>query len=138
MSRLQIDDLSLAILGLDSTWLAEGGDGDHGNLLMGEMQVINAIHHALESDNVPNIVIAMAHHPFHLLREFDHVRVQARVERDTHFFHHGHLHQAGTRMAGTSGSKCLTVAAGASYMSRHDFNAYSIVKLDFLDAVAQC
>ena len=135
MSRLQIEDLSLAILGLDSTWLAEGGDSDHGNLLMGEMQVINAIRHALESDNVPNIVIAMAHHPFHLLREFDHVRVQARVERDTHFFHHGHLHQAGTRMAGTSGSKCLTVAAGASYMSRHDFNAYSIVKLDFLNAV---
>ena len=134
VSRLQIDDLSLAILGLDSTWLAEGGDGDHGNLLMGEMQVINAIRHALESEDLPNVVIAMAHHPFHLLQEFDQQRIQHRVERDTHFFHHGHLHQAGTRMAGPAGSKCLTVAAGASYMSRHDFNAYSIVRLDFLEA----
>ena len=133
-SRLQIDDLSLAILGLDSTWLAEGGDGDHGNLLMGEMQVINAIRHAMETGDSPNVVIAMAHHPFHLLQEFDRLRVQTRVERDTHFFHHGHLHQAGTRMTGPLGSKCLTVAAGASYMSRHDFNAYSIVKLDFLEA----
>ena len=135
VSRLKVDDLSLTILGLDSTWLAEGGDSDHGNLLMGEMQVINAIRHALETGDLPNIVIAMAHHPFRLLKEFDRLRVQTRVERDTHFFHHGHLHQAGTRLAGPSGSKCLTVAAGASYMSRHEFNAYSIVKLDLLEAV---
>ena len=133
VSKLQVDDLSLAVIGLDSTWLAEGGEGDHGNLLMGEMQVINVIRHALETGDSPNVVIAMAHHPFHLLQEFDRLRVQTRVERDTHFFHHGHLHQAGTRMAGPVGSKCLTIAAGASYMSRHDFNAYSIVKLDFLE-----
>ena len=38
-------------------------------------------------------------------------------------------------MAGPLGSKCLTVAAGASYVSRDDFNAYSVVRLDLLEAV---
>ena len=135
ISTFRIDELSFAVVGLDSAWLAEGGESDHGNLLMSEMQVINAIRNALESDGLPNVVIAMAHHPFHLLQEFDRLRVQNRVERDAHFFHHGHLHQPGTRIAGPVGSNCLTVAAGASYMTRHDFNAYSIVKLNLLDAV---
>ena len=133
--KFRIDELSLAVVGLDSAWLAEGGESDHGNLLMGEMQVINAIRNALESDDLPNVVVAMAHHPFHLLQEFDRLRVQNRMERDAHFFHHGHLHQPETRISGPLGAKCLTVAAGASYMTRHDFNAYSIVKLDLLDAV---
>ena len=132
--RLQINDLSLAILGLDSTWLAEGGDGDHGNLLMGEMQVINAIQLASQYEGAPNVVIAIAHHPFHLLQEFDRQRVQTLIERYSHFFHHGHLHQAGARLAGSTGSQCLTIAAGASYMSRHAHNAYSIVTLNLLDA----
>ena len=135
LCKFRIDELSFAVVGLDSAWLAEGGESDHGNLLIGEMQVINAIRNALGSDGAPNVLIAMAHHPFHLLQEFDQLRVQNRVERDAHFFHHGHLHQPSTRIAGPVGSKCLTVAAGASFMTRHDFNAYSIVKLDLLDAV---
>lgn len=135
LCKFRIDELSFAVVGLDSAWLAEGGESDHGNLLIGEMQVINAIRNALESDGVPNVLIAMAHHPFHLLQEFDQLRVQNRVEREVHFFHHGHLHQPGTRIAGPLGSKCLTVAAGASFMTRHDFNGYSIVKLDLLNAV---
>ena len=135
ISKLGIDDLSLAIVGLDSAWLAKGGGGDHGNLLIGERQVINAMRLALESDSVPNVVVVMSHHPFHLLKEFDHLTVQTRVERNAHFFHHGHLHQAGTRMAGPSGSKCLTVAAGASYATRLSHNAYSVVKLDLFDSL---
>ena len=71
VSKLEIDDLTIAFIGLDSTWLAEGGDGDRGSLLMGDMQVINAMRLALGSNDIPNIVIAMAHHPFHLLQEFD-------------------------------------------------------------------
>ena len=135
ISRLQIDDVSLALVGLDSAWLSGAGGDDHGNLLIGEMQVINAMRSVLECVDMPNIVIAFAHHPFHLLREFDYLSIQARVERSAHFFHYGHLHQAGTRMADPMGSKCLSIGAGASYTTRHDFNAYSIVELDLLRAV---
>ena len=134
-SNIRIEDLSIAIVGLDSAWLAEGGDGDHGKLLIGEKQVINAMRSALAYDSTPNVIIVISHHPFHLLKEFDHLPVQTRVERDAHFFHHGHLHQPSTRLSGPLGSKCLTVAAGASYTTRHSFNAYSIVELDLFDAV---
>ncbi|MXZ01839.1 hypothetical protein F4Y93_14795 [Candidatus Poribacteria bacterium] len=134
-SKVQIGDLVLAIVGLDSAWLAEGGEADHGNLLVGEKQVINAMQSAWSGPRPPNVIIVMSHHPFHLLRQFDHLPVQTRVERDAHFFHHGHLHQAWTRLSGPSGSRCLTVGAGASYTTRHSLNAYSIVELDVVDAV---
>ena len=70
-SPLVIEDIRLAIVGLDSAWLAEGGLSDHGNLLIGEHQAINALKLARESDDVPHIIVGMAHHPFHLLKEFD-------------------------------------------------------------------
>jgi len=66
VSWLSIEDLRVAIVGVDSALLAEGGASDHGKLLIGERQIINAIDLAIRGD--PHIVIAMAHHPFHLLR----------------------------------------------------------------------
>ena len=134
ISRLQIDDVSLAIVGLDSSWLSEGGESDYGKLLVGEMQVMNAMNFVLESDDVPHVVIAIAHHPFHVLQEFDLLSIRPHVENVAHFFHHGHLHRAATRMAGHQVTQCLTVAAGASYTTRHDFNAYSLITLDLMCA----
>jgi hypothetical protein len=104
VSRLTVDDVRIAIAGLDSAWLAEGGAADHGNLLIGERQVINAINLAQECDDPPHIIVGMAHHPFHLLREFDRRTVQNRVERACHFFHCGHLHEPEARHAGPRGT----------------------------------
>jgi uncharacterized protein (DUF924 family) len=134
VSRLTIDDVRIAILGLDSAWLAEGGATDHGNLVIGERQLINAINLAQECDDPPHIVVGMAHHPFHLLREFDRPSVQNRVERACQFFHCGHLHAPEARHAGLSGTGCLTLAAGAEFETRHSHNSYSVVLLDLLRA----
>jgi len=38
VSRLVVDHIHIAIVGLDSAWVAEGGLSDHGNLLIGERQ----------------------------------------------------------------------------------------------------
>jgi 3',5'-cyclic AMP phosphodiesterase CpdA len=111
VSALNVEDVQIAIVGLNSSWLAEGGLEDHLRLLIGERQVINAIN-LIEPLN-PHIVIAMSHHPFHLLREFDRVVVQNRIERACHFFHCGHLHEPETRNVAASGSGCLILAAGA-------------------------
>jgi predicted phosphodiesterase len=133
VSALTIDDVRIAILGLNSSWLAEGGIEDHLQLLMGERQVINAIN--LAEPLNPHIVIAISHHPFHLLREFDRVVVQNRIERSCHFFHCGHLHEPEARNAAESGSGCLTLAAGASFETRQTHNTYSIVTLDLLQGL---
>jgi hypothetical protein len=63
VSRLTIEDVRLAIVGLDSAWLAEGNVTDHGKLLIGERQVINALRLAQECDDPPHIIVGMAHHP---------------------------------------------------------------------------
>src|SRR6266404_4562296 len=102
VSCFTLEDVRFAVLGVDSAWLAEGGLDDHGKLLIGERQVINALNLAAKSD--PHITIGMAHHPFHLLQDFDRRCVQSRMERSCLFFHCGHLHEPETRTAGFSGS----------------------------------
>ena len=130
VSRIAIDEIKLAIIGLNSAWLAEGGLEDHGNLLIGERQVINALRLARNPEDPPHIVIGMAHHPLRLLQEFDQGPVNSLVEEDFDFFHCGHLHEPNTSLTGPGGSGCLTTAAGAAFESRLFHNSYSVVKLD--------
>ena len=129
-SSLTIEDVVIAIIGLNSAWLAEGGNSDHGNLLIGERQVINAFNASDKLD--AHVVIAMAHHPLHLLREFDRNATTRHITRRCDFYHCGHLHQPESHGAGFDASACLTVAAGASFETRESQNAYSLVKLDLV------
>ncbi|HEU4781642.1 MAG TPA: hypothetical protein VFS58_17310, partial [Steroidobacteraceae bacterium] len=88
-----------------------------------------------ESADAPHIVIGMAHHPFHLLLEFDRRSAQSRIERACHFFHCGHLHEPESRASGSAGVGCLTLAAGASFETRQSHNHYSVITIDLLNAV---
>jgi len=135
VARLTIEDVRFAIMGLDSAWLAYGGNDDHGHLLVGERQVINAVRLVQQGNEPAHIVIAIAHHPFHLLQEFDRRTVMNRIEGACHFLHCGHLHEPEARITGIDGTGCLTLAAGASYQTRQSHNSYSIVTLDLLRAV---
>ena len=130
VSHLAIEEVRLAIMGLDSAWLAEGGNSDNGQLLIGERQVLNAIQLVSANQDPPHIILGMAHHPFHWLRDFDLQSIQDRLEGILHFFHCGHLHQPHTRLAAPSDHGCLTVSAGAAFESRQYHNAYSVVSLD--------
>lgn len=135
VAHLRIEDVRLAIVALDSAWLAEGGIGDHGRLLIGERQIVNALRLAEQVAEAPHVVLAMSHHPLHILQEFDRRPAQARVERHCHFLHCGHLHDPEHRPAGGGPRACLTLTAGASFETRHTRNSYSIVTLDLLRAV---
>ena len=130
VTRIAFDEIKLAIIGLNSAWLAEGGIEDHGRLLIGERQVINAFRLSKKPGDVPHIVIGMAHHPLRLLQEFDQGPVHTLVEKECDFFHCGHLHEPNSSLTGPGGSGCLTVSAGAAFESRESHNSYSIVKLD--------
>ena len=132
VTRLIIDGVRLAILGFDSAWLADGGVEDHLNLLLGERQVLNTIRAVRDGDDPPHIIAAMAHHPLHLLQDFDRRNVQTRIEGFCHFLHCGHLHNPEARPTGNSPLGCLTLAAGASFETRHTQNSYCAVTLDLL------
>lgn len=128
VSTLVVDGVVVGIVGLNSAWLAEGGASDHGHLLIGERQLIAAIEIA-QSHN-PHIVVAMSHHPLHLLHEFDRVTAMNRIIAGCDFFHCGHLHTPEARGAGFDAKACLTVAAGASFETREAENSYAVVRLD--------
>lgn len=130
VSFMTVENVRLAIVGLDSAWLSEGGNTDHGKLLIGERQVINALE--LVNKNDAHIIVGMAHHPFQLLQDFDRRPVQNRIEEQCHFFQCGHLHEPEVRAAGLTASGCLTLSAGAAYDTRQSQNTYSIVTVDLM------
>ena len=101
VSHLLIEDVRLAVVGLDSAWLSEGGPSDHGRILVGERQAISAFDLVSEDASAPHIVITIVHHPLHILREFDRVRVTARTGAASHFLHCGHLHEPEAGAIGT-------------------------------------
>jgi predicted phosphodiesterase len=128
VASLEIDSIVVVIVGLNSAWLSEGGESDHGKLLIGERQLMGALDIADRCK--PHVVIAMAHHPLHLLHEFDRVAALDRISAGCDFFHCGHLHQPEARGAGFDATACLNVAAGASYETRETHNTYSVVRLN--------
>ena len=132
VSVLEIDDLRIAIIGLNSAWLSEGGDTDERQLVLGEHQVMGAIDMAVGT--CPHVIVGMQHHPFDYLKRFDQQSTQRRLEDACHLFHCGHLHQADATQAVTGSGKCLTLSAGASFESRVFHNAYSVITLDPLHA----
>ncbi len=134
VSWLAVEDIRFAIIGLDSAWLAGGGVEDHGKLLVGKRQVIDACSLARQGNESPHIVIAMIHHPLHLLQEFDRRTAMNRVEDICQFLHCGHLHIQDARITGAQGTGCLTLSAGASFETRQSHNCYSVVTLDLLYA----
>ncbi|MDE0183901.1 MAG: metallophosphoesterase [Candidatus Poribacteria bacterium] len=134
VSRLEFNEIQLAIVGLDSAWLSEGGADDQGKLLIGERQAISAIELAQRGNNPPTLILGMAHHPLHFLQDFDRQPVQNRIEQEFHFFHCGHLHEPEAHVNGAGRSGCLTLVAGASFETRQARNAYYVVKLDLLHA----
>ena len=135
VSLIEIDDVQFALVGLDSAWLSEGGRDDHGKILVGERQVINAFELACAGDNPPQIVVTMVHHPFHLLREFDRIRVTNRTTTASHFLHSGHLHEPEAKALASGNAACLSLAAGALYETRESRNSYFAITLDLLRGV---
>jgi hypothetical protein len=128
VASLEIQDVVVTIVGLNSAWLSEGGESDHGKLLIGERQIMGALEIADRCK--PHVVIAMAHHPLHLLHDFDRFTALNRISASCNFFHCGHLHHPEARGAGFDAKVCLNVAAGASFETREAHNTYSVVRLN--------
>ena len=128
VSKLEVDDLRIAIIGLNSSWLSEGGEGDNGNLLIGERQVDEAI--SLARGYAPHVVLSLQHHPFNLLQHFDRRPVQRKLERACDLVHCGHLHDPQVKEVVVEGQRCITITAGASFESRGFLNTFTTVEFD--------
>jgi 3',5'-cyclic AMP phosphodiesterase CpdA len=123
---LNLAGQQIAILGLNSAWLAQGGEEDRNKLVLGERQVRAALDDAKDAD----LCIALLHHPFDWLRDFDRADAQALLYDECDFVLHGHMHQVGLLQARTPDSDAFVIAAGACYETRTHTNAYNLVQLD--------
>lgn len=132
VSTVSIDDLRIAIVGLNSAWLAEGGVDDERQLLLGEHQVENAL--AIAKRASTDLVVSMQHHPFDFLRRFDKSATKRSIENACDIVHFGHLHETQVSQAVSPAGSCLILGAGAAFDSRSFRNAYSIIQFDPLRA----
>jgi len=109
----EFNGISIGILQLNSAWIAEGGETDKANLLVGEAQVREAL------DATPDafLRIALMHHPLRNLREFDDSRVQSLLgaNNGAAFLLRGHLHLNHTSFQSSPDGNFFEIAAGALY-----------------------
>ena len=134
VSVIDVNEIRIAIIGLNSAWLAEGGQSDDRQLLIGEEQVRNAV--KIVNTVNPHVIIGMVHHPFDYLCDFDRWPTRRSLEEICHYFHCGHLHFPDASSIESYSGRCLTLAAGALFESREAYNGYTTVTLDVLRAKA--
>jgi hypothetical protein len=125
VAAVELEPLTVAVAGLNSAWMC-GTDGEEKSLLIGERQVISALE--IVRGVEPQLVIAMAHHPLEWLTEWDQASCRARLLKDAHFLHRGHLHTADVSVSPQR--DCVLVAAGSAHASRFHPNSYNIVTVD--------
>lgn len=128
----------IAIISLNSAWLCarnkddKGKVNDRGYLIIGECQVYDALAQAEDAE----MLIAILHHPFDWMIEFDQHRVEESLRRQCHFILHGHQHRPLVEVVRSTTGECVTIPAGACYnreVASDLFytNAYNFVHLDF-------
>jgi len=132
--RMPIGEKQVALLGLNSAWMCgrnKAQIGDKGFVILGEPQ----IHSVLDEISDADLKIAVLHHPFDWMTEFDCNRIENRLLQGYDFILRGHQHKPKVEVtSGTSGN-CVIIPAGASYDRRMAenpayANSYNLVHLD--------
>lgn len=126
----------IALIGLNSAWMCgrpePGGTvNDRGHLIVGEPQVYDALGKVEDA----HLRIAVMHHPFEWLVDFDRHPVEARLKDKCHVILHGHLHIPAIEVRHGPRHNYVVIPAGASYARRvaehpRYTNSYNFVCLD--------
>lgn len=121
---LTIGGKKLAIMGLNSVWSCVSDKRER--ILIGELQVRKALEQAKRAD----ICIALVHHPFSCLKDFDRNDSYELLSNCCDFILHGHLHEAKVQQIKSSGTGAIIIGAGTSYGGREYPNTYNFVQLN--------
>lgn len=123
-----VEKIRIAVLGLNSAWLARGGDKDQ--VVVGETQAKKALDDPISKS--AHIRIALLHHPFECLRDFDREDVGRFLERGCDFILMGHRHNQMFERPRHPDRDLVLIPAGATYEGREktEINAYNLVRLD--------
>lgn len=125
---LDLAERRVAILGLNSAWLAESKEDERRKLVIGERQVREAL--ALAKEQKAELKIALMHHPAGWIREFDQSASIDLLNVMCDFILHGHLHKAATAQLRNPDTNIAVIAGGACYETRKYPNSYNFVRID--------
>jgi predicted phosphodiesterase len=118
----------VALLGLNSSWLAESDEDEKRRLVIGEKQVRAALDAARAA--AADLTVAMFHHPPSLLRDFDQSDSLIMLQDSCDFILHGHLHRAGLGQFSSPDGSAVVIAGGAGYQHIKYPNSFNLVRLD--------
>jgi predicted MPP superfamily phosphohydrolase len=126
---LQIGGKRIGVACINSAWRAQGGVEDYGKLIVGERQ-IDQCSSALDGCDLK---IALLHHPFEWLAEFDKRDSRRFLLSNFQMILFGHLHEAEPQSLSTVHGTSLISQAGCLYQSRDFFNGYSVTSINMSD-----
>jgi len=131
---VEVEGLKVGILGCNSALMCRrhkeaGKVNDFGFLTSGEKQIYDPLNEIQAAD----LRIALIHHPFEWLQEFDRTKVQSRLERNNHFILRGHEHSNRVEVINGTGGSGVIIRAGSCYAGRVPerpiyANAYNFVR----------
>ena len=124
---IEVRNLQVAILGLNSGWLSTP-QADRNRLVLSERQVRPALATSRDAD----LRLAVMHHPFDWLADFDRDDVEALLCNHCDYVLRGHKHRVGLLQAHTPDSRAMIIATGACYKARQYLNSYNFVRLDLV------
>jgi predicted phosphodiesterase len=137
ISRLNCEQggKEVVLLGINSALMAGRKIGknidDYGKLIVGEPQITTLLDEVKKNPREDEVRIAVLHHPFEWLAEFDRSSVRNLLIENCHFILCGHQHEQKIyQIQGLEGNYIM-IPAGASYENREYHNSYNFVHLDF-------
>lgn len=124
--QIEIADTRIALLALNSAWLCASDQDKQEGLLIGERQIRTALDQASDAQ----LKLALLHHPFDWLREFDQNDSATLLTDKCSFVLHGHLHRGAVTGLSSPDSGATMIAGGACYETREHPNSYNFVRLN--------
>jgi predicted phosphodiesterase len=118
--------VSVGVACLSSSWRAQGGDEDHGRLLVGDRPLRDALQAVAACD----VRIVAVHHPLNWLAGFDATQVRAQLESAGVFVLTGHEHSPDPVLEFSTRGAALYSRAGCLYESHEYSNSYTVLDLD--------
>ena len=129
---IEIRGTRLHVVGLDTAWMS-CGDEDRGRLLLGRYQLTQTV--MTEQAKSAAWCIALLHHFWEYLAEFDHHAARRDVHQHCDLPLRGHLHQPLSERVcpRDPSSACLELAAGCVYESSEYPSAFQWIELSPAD-----
>lgn len=133
--KYTIDSKKIGIAALNSSWRCYGDD-DKGKLILGENQIINALNFFEDCD----FRIAVMHHHFNELIEFDTILTEKLLHTHFDILFCGHVHSPSNKYVIDPQGKLLilvapgTLASNIKTDSKNYSNGFSVIDINFDEA----